>query len=166
MLREKIVGLEKLIPLEEHIGGADQVYVWPFRRGDYIAPTSPFGQRRSPFQDHYSSHTGVDLLGVWHAQVVSIADGIIVTHYVPPDGDRWKGHPIYGGMLLVRHDDGSEALYAHLSETYVHEGNRVKAGKLLARQGSTGHSQGEHLHLELRINGSLVNPLFYLEDPR
>jgi murein DD-endopeptidase MepM/ murein hydrolase activator NlpD len=149
----------------EHIGG-EMPYVWPFSRKDYLLPTSPFGERLSPFRrGGISEHLGVDLLGVWHARIVSISNGTVLQHWVPPDGVRWHGHPIYGGMLLIQHDDGSTALYAHLSQTFVHEGNRVQAGQLIARQGATGRANGEHLHLELTINGEKVNPLLYLQTP-
>ena len=53
-------------------------------------------------------------------------------------------------------------IYAHTSKMYVSEGEKVEAGKVIAAVGSTGNSTGPHLHLEVRINGSHVNPQNYL----
>jgi murein DD-endopeptidase MepM/ murein hydrolase activator NlpD len=113
-------------------------------------------------------HSGIDISSIWRAQVVSVTDGVIEEHWPPPgtrspSGAVFGGHPVYGGLIVVSHDDGSRSLYAHLSETFVHEGVRVKPGTVIGRVGNTGKSTGEHLHFELEIDGQRVNPLHYIE---
>jgi hypothetical protein len=66
-------------------------------------------------------------------------------------------------MIKIEHKGDVESLYAHLATTYVHEGDRVRQGQVIARQGNTGVSEGSHLHFELRVEGELVNPLAYVE---
>ena len=160
--QERIAELEGYIEARRHVGGAEHAqYRYPIHPEDYVMPTSPYGERESPWGGQLAEHQGVDLLGVWRARIVAVADGVVVEHWVPPGG-RWKGHPIYVGMLRIRHDDGNESLYAHLSETYVHEGYRVKAGQVIGRQGDTGRSLGEHLHFELIVAGKQINPLLWV----
>jgi len=127
--------------------------------------TSPFGVRVSPLTETIHCHSGVDIASVWKAQVVAVADGVVTDSWPPPD-DYYKGHPIYGGAIIIRHENGVESLYAHLSESYIREGTIVKAGDVIGRIGNTGQSDGEHLHLEIFINGERVNPLLYIEDYR
>lgn len=147
---------EEIIPTEAK-------YRFPIATSDYEF-TSPQGIRVSPITHTIKSHTGIDIASTWHAQVVSVADGIIIESWPPPDG-YFKGHPIYGGMLQIRHEDGSESVYAHLSASYVKEGQQVQSGQVIGRIGNTGQSDGEHLHFELHINGKVVNPLLYIEVP-
>jgi murein DD-endopeptidase MepM/ murein hydrolase activator NlpD len=166
--QERIAELEGYIEARRHVGGAERAqYRYPIHPADYVMPTSPFGERESPWGGQLAEHQGVDLLGVWRARIVAVADGVVVEHWVPPGG-RWKGHPVYGGMVRIRHDDGNESLYAHLSESYVHEKDpqgrpfRVAAGQVIGRQGNTGRSQGDHLHFELVVAGEQVNPLLWV----
>lgn len=171
-LQERVAELEGWVRAQRYVGGAAiGNYLFPIHPDDYVMPTSPFGERESPFfPREEENHIGVDLLGVWRARIVSVADGVVVEHWVPPDGNpKWKGHRVYGGMIKIKHDDGTTALYGHLSETYVHQGEKVKAGQVIARQGSTGQSTGPHLHFELEVGGRVVNPLKWVvqnpEDP-
>lgn len=107
------------------------------------------------------------MVGTWRAQVVSIADGVVTEHWPAPgtphpNGGEFQGHDIYGGMIKIRHDDGTESVYAHLSSSRVHEGTEVKTGQVIGRVGDTGKAKGEHLHFELIIDGEHVNPLQYM----
>ena len=149
------------------VSAPDSEYVWPIAESDTWL-TSPYGVRVSPFgEDREVHHTGVDIAGVWRAQVVAIADGTVTEHWPPPGtpypgGGSFRGHETYGGMVRIRHDSGAETLYAHLSWTRVHQGMRVAAGEVIGRQGATGRADGAHLHLEMRVDGERVNPLRYL----
>lgn len=152
----------------QRIPSSDAEYVWPIAESD-IRLTSPYGVRNSPFHEdgREAHHTGVDIAGVWRAQVVAIADGTVTEHWPPPGtpypgGGEYRGHDAYGGMVRIRHDDGKESLYAHLSWTRVHQGIRVQAGEVIGRQGDTGRADGAHLHLEMTVDGKRVNPLQYL----
>lgn len=101
-------------------------------------------------------HHGIDLAASVGTPVRAVRDGIIKEHWVPPDGKYWKGHPVMGGLLVIDHGEFF-AKYGHLSKTFVHEGNYVKAGQIIGLVGNTGISTGSHLHFEI-----VVNPLEYL----
>ena len=115
--------------------------------------SSHFGYRTDPMGGNSESqlHKGIDLVGPHHAPVKAAADGVVVEHWPAPNG-FYKGHPIYGGLVVINHQDGTHTLYAHLSSTYVSEGDRVKAGRTIGRQGNSGKSTGEHLHFEIVID--------------
>ncbi len=105
--------------------------------------TSDFGQRR------YRHHYGVDIK-VYTGDPISAAfEGVVrVAHY---DGD-------YGKVVVIRHDNGLETLYAHLSKLNVKRGDRVEAGDIVGLGGNTGRSTGSHLHFEARYLGEPINP--------
>ncbi|MFW6002112.1 MAG: M23 family metallopeptidase [archaeon] len=166
--------LSELNDHQESLGGLEEVatqtfsnedIVFPIHEDDFLRFTSPYGNRKSPFTSIDVQHTGLDIATVWKAQVVSIADGIVVDHWPPPgsrQGDtEFRGHPVYGGMIKIDHGD-FESLYAHLDSTEVVMNQEVRAGQLLGRVGNTGESRGHHLHIEIEIDGENVNPLLYI----
>ena len=77
-------------------------------------------------------------------------------HWPAPNG-YYKGHPMYGGLIVIDHLNGTHTLYAHMSSTYMGEGDQVEAGQVIGRQGDTGITTGEHLHFEV-----IINPLIYI----
>ncbi len=161
-------------PTSEPTGGAEvpiptftvsSGWQFPIADSDYLILTSPFGYRVSPLLNIEMHHQGLDIAAAWRAQVVAVAAGTVVEHWPPPD-DYWRGHDTYGGMVTIEHADGTRALYAHLSWTRVHTGDRVRAGQVIGRVGNTGDSDGEHLHIEvLASNGERLNPLLYVPAP-
>ena len=124
----------------------------------YVPPsvkyvTSDFGYRRGGF------HHGIDLKVHKGDSIYCAFDGQIrLTKY------QRRG---YGYYIVVRHNNGLETLYAHLSKTLVTPGQDVKAGEVLGIGGSTGRSTGYHLHFETRYLGNVVNPndLFNFKEP-
>ncbi len=139
-------------------------YPFPIAEGD-IQITSAYGIRVSPVNYKQSEHEGLDIFSYApRARVKSIADGVVIDSW-PPPGKVYTGHPKYGGMVEIKHTDGSSALYAHLSAKFVKEGQHVEAGEVIGREGSTGKATGEHLHFELRMNGILVNPYLWVTIP-
>lgn len=106
------------------------------------------------------SHKGLDMVGVSSKTIVSINDGTVV--------DLNKHGKAYGYHVWVAHDDGTGALYAHMSSISVKAGQKVKAKDAIGVMGNTGNSFGAHLHLEVhtsqtyRYGKNLVDPAQYL----
>ncbi len=152
----------------------EPLYVWPIHKDDYRYPTSPFGIRDVPIEldtggTQSRNHLGLDIVGHYMARIVSAGEGVVVDHYLPPGVRRnivWRGHDIFGGYIKIRHIDGTFGLYAHMSQTYVHIGQKVAKGEIIGRQGSTGLSTGPHLHFELHDkNNNPIQPLLYMKEP-
>lgn len=144
-------------------------WTFPIAESDYRMLTSPFGYRVSPILGIERYHDGVDISTTWRAQVVAIADGVVSAHWPPPgtpgpDGIPYRGHEVFGGLVVLEHENGWQSFYAHLHSTRVHTGQVVAAGEIIGRVGNTGQSDGDHLHVGLKdATGRPVNPLLYLE---
>lgn len=111
--------------------------------------TSRFGLRADPLTTEVRFHRGVDLALAEGHPVRALTGGTV----------RFAGERGgYGNVVIVRHDDGSEARYAHCSALAVREGDRVEAGARLGAVGQTGRATGPHLHLELWRDGEAVDP--------
>ena len=100
-----------------------------------------------------STHTGLDIAGPSGTEIKAVADGEVIS--VTSGG-------AYGNLLKIDHGNGVETWYAHCSKIIAKEGQMIKAGDVVANVGSTGNSTGPHLHLEIRLNGTPVNPQDYL----
>ena len=126
----------------------------------YIKPisggrlSSSFGRRSAPTKGASTYHKGVDW-AVPRGTAVYASSGGTVTKAGWGSG--------YGYVVYIRHPDGRETRYAHLNKVLVSAGQTVKQGQKIALSGNTGRSTGPHLHFELRINGTAVNPLKYLD---
>jgi murein DD-endopeptidase MepM/ murein hydrolase activator NlpD len=108
------------------------------------AVTSAFGPRR------YRFHYGIDLrLKVGDSVRSAFSGKVRIIDY------EARG---YGNYIVIRHDNGLETVYGHLSVVLVAHNQRVKAGELIALGGNTGHSTGPHLHFETRYIGNAINP--------
>lgn len=111
--------------------------------------SSGFGPRVDPVHGARGNHTGLDLAAPTGTPVVAAAAGTVVRA-----GDAGG----YGQLIVLRHADGSETRYAHLSAIGVEVGAQVARGQPIGAVGSTGRSTGPHLHFELRRNGQAVDP--------
>ena len=131
--------------------------------GGFIHPlgtvriTSPFGPRKSPAAGASTQHKGIDYgprkPGTQGDAVKASASGIVAKAGVG------KG---YGNVIYLKHDDGYETRYAHLSGFTVGEGQRVTQGQQIGTLGNTGIGSGPHLHFEVLKAGERVNPLTLL----
>jgi murein DD-endopeptidase MepM/ murein hydrolase activator NlpD len=114
---------------------------------------SPYGGRQDPFSGEGATHTGVDISAQVGTPVKAAADGI-VTHA------EWAG--AYGRMVIIDHGNGLQTRYAHLSRFDVVPGQEIRRGDVIALSGSSGRTTGPHLHYEVRLQGTPVNPYPYL----
>ncbi len=122
--------------------------------------TSATGYRTSPMGGGEESlHRGVDLFGALGCDVLAAASGVVVEMWPAPDG-WYRGHPTFGGLVVISHGEGILTLYGHMDRVYVQEGQRVNKGEPIGRQGNTGLSQGAHVHFEL-----IMNPLLFFPAP-
>jgi hypothetical protein len=114
--------------------------------------TSPFGWRNSPFGYGKEFHPGIDFGARMGTPVMATAAGEVI----------WVGWDAgFGKTVKIRHVDGIVTLFAHLSRYFVHMGDKVTRGQVIAALGNTGMSTGPHLHYEILVNSKPVNPLRY-----
>lgn len=109
--------------------------------------SSPFGMRDG------RPHEGIDIAVAHGTAVRAVADGVVT--YAD-----WAGS--YGILVTIDHGGGIETRYAHNSRVTVQVGQRVRAGDVIARSGSTGRSTGPHVHFEVRVDGEALDPLKWL----
>lgn len=114
--------------------------------------SSSYGIRRHPISGLKSFHAGIDIAASQGSQIRAIKSGRVVY------SGRRGG---YGNVVDIRHDDGTISRYAHNQSNLVKSGARVSQGQSIARVGSTGHSTGPHLHLEIFAKGQRKNPATY-----
>lgn len=115
--------------------------------------TSGFGYRNAPIGHRRKFHSGIDVGAPRGTHVVAAASGTI-------EAAAW--HSGYGRMIVIDHGYGIRTLYGHNTAVFVHEGEWVEQGQLIATVGSTGQSTGPHLHFEVWLDGEPVDPLDYL----
>lgn len=138
-----------LIDLESRLDGA------PFGRPHHGRVTSRFGYRRNPFTGRgREMHSGVDLRGRTGENIKTTAKGTVTFA-------GYKGG--YGNVVMIRHANGFETRYGHLSRIRVKRGQRVDVGSVIGLLGSTGRSTGPHLHYEVIKNGKNLNPEHYFQ---
>ena len=119
--------------------------------------TSGFGFRRDPKTGGRRMHNGSDFAGPSGTDIFATADGV-VTHA------GWQSG--FGRLVTIQHDFGIETRYAHNSRIRVKKGQRVSRGDHISDMGSTGRTTGTHLHYEVRVNGTPVNPMIYIKAAR
>jgi murein DD-endopeptidase MepM/ murein hydrolase activator NlpD len=116
--------------------------------------TGPYGKRSDPFSEEGAFHKGVDISVPSGTPVHVTADGMVIQAEMVPGG--------YGRLVVVDHGGGIETYYAHLSRIYVHGGQEVRRGDVVGAAGSTGRVTAPHLHYEVRVGGTPMNPRRYL----
>lgn len=117
--------------------------------------SSEFGWREHPVDGLEKFHNGVDLAVNDGTPVLAFADGVV--DYIGDSPD------VYGKYLQIRHTGGVTTFYAHCSKLLVQAGQTVKMGQAVAESGETGNATGPHLHFEIKLDGTLLNPLYYIK---
>lgn len=129
----------------------------PIINGILLAVTPVSGSITSRFGAISSirsgAHTGTDIAAPNGTPIKAVANGTVT--FAERNGS-------YGNLIKITHENGVETWYGHCSQLYATVGQQVKAGDIIAAVGSTGNSTGPHLHLEIRLNGTAINPQQYL----
>lgn len=111
--------------------------------------SSKYGMRSHPVTKKRSMHHGLDMAGAWQESVISPADGKVIFA-------GWEGS--FGRVVRLQHAHGITTTYAHLGRISVSLGQQVTEGTILGRMGSSGRSDGLHLHFEIRVDGESRDP--------
>ena len=145
-IEEKIKKIEEEIEIESHTVQGVYLEVTPVSG----IITSRFGSRESI---RTYGHTGLDIAAPAGTSIRAAADGTVT--FAGYSGG-------YGYVVKMSHGNGIETYYAHCSELYVSAGEKIEAGDVIAAVGSTGNSTGNHLHFEVLVDGTEIDPQNYL----
>lgn len=123
--------------------------IWP-ANGEV---TSRFGWRNSPWGGGGDWHPGIDIANNTGTPIVATAKGVVI------QSSYMSG---YGNLVVLDHGNGIETAYGHNSTNLAKVGQTVQKGEVIAYMGNTGYSTGPHVHYEVRVNGTAVNPASFL----
>ena len=129
---------------------ATGTYIWPCPSCTYV--TSKFGMREHPLFGDERPHTGIDIGAQAGAEVIAADSGTVAVATYSSS---------YGNYVTIYHSNGDYTLYAHMSSLTVTAGQNVTQGDVIGYVGSTGWASGPHLHFEIRVTGSTVDPTSY-----
>lgn len=121
---------------------------------DRVRLTSGFGRRNDPINGARKMHEGQDFAGAYGTPIYATADGTVV--YA-----GWESG--YGRLIRIKHAFGIETRFGHLSQIRVQVGQKVSRGDRIGDMGNSGRSTGTHLHYEIRIGGSAINPMTFIK---
>lgn len=150
ILKEEVV-MEAVPKIVERGTKIPPTYIKPISGGRL---SSGFGRRSRPTKGASTYHKGVDWAVPTGTSVYASCGGTVAKA-------GWGSG--YGYVVYINHEDGRQTRYAHLSKVLVKSGQSVRQGDRIALSGNTGISSGPHLHFEILIGGSQVNPLKYLQ---
>ena len=118
---------------------------------EVVEVNSKYGYRKIFGRKQF--HAGIDLSGNYRDTVFATANGMV-------EKARWNGG--YGRCIIIKHKDGFQTLYGHLSKIYVAVGDSVIVGQAIGKVGSTGRSTGAHLHYEILQDGKSIDPCNFI----
>lgn len=132
---------------------------WEKKQEDWINPaegtvTSSCGARENPVLNKMEFHNGIDIAVVTGTEVVAVRSGVVTVI---------RTSATFGKVLEYETADGYKVMYAHLSEVLVKKGEKIKQGDIVAKSGNTGLSTGPHLHYSLWKDGTLLDPMEYVD---
>ncbi len=151
----ELVSQDELVTL---VKGKEELYasipaIQPVSNKELTALSSGFGLRLDPIYRVIVMHTGIDFAAPEGSPVYATADGVVVTADTVVYG--------YGNMITIDHGHGYRTRYAHLRDFNIQPGKHVKRGAIIAHVGNTGLSTAPHLHYEVMLAGTQVNPVHY-----
>jgi murein DD-endopeptidase MepM/ murein hydrolase activator NlpD len=150
ILKEEIL-MEAVPKIVERGTKIPPTYIKPISGG---TQSSGFGKRTAPTKGASTYHKGIDWSVPTGTAVYASCGGTVAKA-------GWGSG--YGYVVYINHEDGRQTRYGHLSKVLVKVGQTVKQGEKIALSGNTGITTGPHLHFEILINGTQVNPLKYLQ---
>ncbi len=115
--------------------------------------SSPFGYREAPMAGAGNNHKGIDFAAPTGTPIYAATDGTVVIARYSATAGNW---------IVIDHGNGIQTQYMHCSALYVSAGESVSKGQNIGAVGTTGNSTGPHLHFQVMVNGTPVNPLSYL----
>ena len=158
ILMDELYVQRKLMNCLEHYRARMDIYLnnfptlWPIAG----SISSGFGWRSNPFGGRgVEHHSGVDIPARTGTQIRAAGGGVVVE-------SGWRNG--YGQTVIIDHGNGIRTLYAHNSRNLVTIGQTVARGEIIAHVGSTGRSTAPHLHYEVKINGTAVNPVPFMNE--
>lgn len=116
--------------------------------------SSSYGMRVHPITGRVARHNGIDIPAPRGTPIYATADGVV---------GRAQVLGGYGNYVEINHGNGIETRYGHMSRYSVRSGQQVKKGEVIGYVGSTGRSTGNHLHYEVRLDGTPVNPMPFVQ---
>jgi len=116
--------------------------------------SSPFGKREHPVSGEGDFHNGIDIAVDAGTEIRAIENGYV---------EKSTYNQYSGNFVVITHNDGYKSSYAHLGKSYVSEGQTVKKGDIIGLAGSTGIATGPHLHMEIKKDGVLIDPMELME---
>jgi murein DD-endopeptidase MepM/ murein hydrolase activator NlpD len=137
--------------LDDILAGANAPSLWPV-----VGPiTSSFGEREDPFNGEGAFHAGVDISASFGEPIRATADGTIETAGMASG---------YGREVVIDHGYGVKTIYGHMSGFAVTSGQQVSRGQIIGYVGMSGRATAPHVHYEVRIRNTPVNPHKYLRE--
>ncbi|MCD7748205.1 MAG: peptidoglycan DD-metalloendopeptidase family protein [Firmicutes bacterium] len=130
-------------------------FIWPLPT-QYTTITSYFGARPDPFTGAASNHGAIDIYAPSGTDIYAAASGTVILS---------QSYSTYGNCIIIDHGNGIFTLYAHASKLLVSVGDTVTQGQVIAYVGMTGRATGYHLHFEVRLGSTRVDPLGYVSVP-
>ena len=149
-IQKEEVTMEAVPKIVERGTKTPPTYIKPISGGRL---SSGFGRRNAPTKGASSNHKGIDWATPIGTAVMASCDGVVTKA-------GWGSG--YGYVVYIDHGDGRQTRYGHLSKVLVKAGQKVSQGQKIALSGNTGRSTGPHVHFEILIGGTQVNPLNYL----
>lgn len=140
--------------LDTGMTGTSNIAVPSRKPIDAMKLSSGYGMRVHPVTGRLARHNGIDIPAPHGTPIYATADGVVGR------AQRLGGYGLY---VEVEHGNNIQTRYGHMSSFIVAAGQRVKKGDILGYVGSTGRSTGNHLHYEVRIAGTPVNPIPFVE---
>jgi murein DD-endopeptidase MepM/ murein hydrolase activator NlpD len=117
---------------------------------NHIGLSSNYGQRIDPITRQIAQHPGIDFSAPPGTPILATGHGVVL---------RAETDHVYGQFIVLKHSDGFTTKYAHARKMFVTKGQNVTRGQVIAEVGNTGRSTGPHLHYEVSLNGSTINPM-------